>query len=74
MEEELYNKERFIKEYNDIKKRAEKLDSFYCRHTDKELELVLKFPAYLLSDQIAIMNDYLSVLEEQAKFKGIQLE
>lgn len=29
MEEELYNKERFIKEYNDIKKRAEKLEIFF---------------------------------------------
>lgn len=74
MEEELYNKERFIKEYNDIKKRADKIESFLCRHTYKELELGLKFPAYLLEDQVDIMNDYLNILEKRAKYEGIKLE
>jgi len=59
---------RIIEEYNQLKERLEKLSNFINND-----ETILNCPLELLTRQRSIMQDYLAVLEERAKYEDINL-
>lgn len=67
--EDLY-KERFVKEYNELKEQFTKLD----KALTQDFPFAPACPLDLLQKQLLVMNDYLHILEKRAKIEGVQLK
>jgi len=67
--EDLY-KERFVREYNELKEQFAKLNETLT----SDLPFAPACPLDLLQKQLLVMNDYLHILEKRAKIEGIQLK
>lgn len=66
-------KERFKKEYYELKERFQKLDMMIGQYEKGQLEFEPKCSIDLLKRQRSVMWDYLSVLEQRAKIEEIKL-
>lgn len=66
-------KERFKKEYYELRERFKKLDMMISQYEKGQLEFEPKCPIDLLKRQRSAMWDYLSVLEQRAKIEEIKL-
>lgn len=66
-------KERFKKEYYELKERFKKLDMMIGKYEKGKLEFEPKCPIDLLKRQRSVMWDYLSTLEQRAKIEEIKL-
>lgn len=66
-------KERFKKEYYELRERFRKLDMMIGRYEKGQLEFEPKCPIDLLKRQRSVMWDYLSTLEQRAKIEEIKL-
>ena len=66
-------KERFKKEYYELKERFQKLDMMIGRYEKGKLEFESRCPIDLLKRQRSVMWDYLSTLEQRAKIEEIKL-
>lgn len=66
-------KERFKKEYYELRERFKKLDMMIGQHEKGQLEFEPKCPIDLLKRQRSVMWDYLSTLEQRAKIEEIKL-
>ena len=64
---------RMIEEYKQLKERAEKLGVLLGKAAIDELDFELSCPIELLQAQWHAMGAYLKILEERAKFEGIDL-
>ena len=66
-------KERFKKEYYELKERFQKLDMMIGKYEKGQLEFEPKCPIDLLKRQRSVMWDYLSTLKQRAKIEEIKL-
>lgn len=66
-------KERFRKEYHELRERFQKLDMMIDKYEKGQLEFEPKCPIDLLKRQRSVMWDYLSILEQRAKIEEIKL-
>lgn len=66
-------KERFKKEYYDLKERFQKLDMMIGQYEKGQLDFEPRCPIDLLKRQRSVMWDYLSTLEQRAKIEEIKL-
>ncbi|WP_049530173.1 crAss001_48 related protein [Streptococcus pseudopneumoniae] len=66
-------KERFRKEYHELRERFKKIDTMIGRYEKGQLEFEPKCPIDLLKRQRSVMWDYLSILEQRAKIEEIKL-
>lgn len=66
-------KERFKKEYYELKERFQKLDMMIGEYEKGQLEFEPRCPIDLLKRQRSVMWDYLSTLEQRAKIEEIKL-
>ena len=66
-------KERFKKEYYELRERFRKLDGMINQYEKGQLEFLPKCPIVLLKEQHRIMWNYLSVLENRAEIEEIKL-
>ena len=66
-------KERFKKEYYELKERFKKLDMMIGKYEKEQLEFEPRCPIDLLKRQRSVMWDYLSTLEQRAKIEEIKL-
>lgn len=66
-------KERFKKEYYELRERFQKLDMMIDKYEKGQLEFEPKCPIDLLKSQRSVMWDYLSILEQRAKIEEIKL-
>ncbi|MCY7186396.1 crAss001_48 related protein [Streptococcus gallolyticus] len=66
-------KVRFIKEYKELKERADKLCRMLDRWLNNDLDFVPSCSFELLESQYHVMKAYLSILEQRAKIEGIEL-
>lgn len=66
-------KERFKKEYYELRERFRKLDMMIGQYEKGQLEFEPKCPIDLLKRQRSVMWDYLSTLEQRAKIEEIKL-
>lgn len=66
-------KERFKKEYYELKERFQKLDMMIGKYEKSQLEFEPRCPIDLLKRQRSVMWDYLSTLEQRAKIEEIKL-
>ena len=66
-------KERFKKEYYELRERFYKLDMMIGKYEKEQLEFEPKCPIDLLKRQRSVMWDYLSTLEQRAKIEEIKL-
>ena len=66
-------KERFKKEYYELRERFQKLDTMIDKYEKGQLEFEPKCPIDLLKRQRSVMWDYLSILEQRAKIEEIKL-
>lgn len=66
-------KERFRKEYHELRERFQKLDTMIDKYEKGQLEFEPKCPIDLLKRQRSVMWDYLSILEQRAKIEEIKL-
>lgn len=66
-------KERFKKEYYELRERFQKLDMMIGQYEKGQLEFKPKCPIDLLKRQRSVMWDYLSILEQRAKIEEIKL-
>ena len=66
-------KERFKKEYYELRERFRKLDMMIGQYEKGQLEFEPKCPIDLLKRQRSVMWDYLSTLEQCAKIEEIEL-
>ena len=66
-------KERFKKEYYELRERFQKLDMMTGQYETGQLEFEPKCPIDLLKRQRLVMWDYLSTLEQRAKIEEIKL-
>nr|DAO05199.1 MAG TPA: hypothetical protein [Caudoviricetes sp.] len=66
-------KERFRKEYHELRERFQKLDTMIDKYEKGQLEFESKCPIDLLKRQRSVMWDYLSILEQRAKIEEIKL-
>ena len=66
-------KERFKKEYYELRERFRKLDMIIGQYEKGQLEFEPKCPIDLLKRQRSVMWDYLSTLEQRAKIEEIKL-
>lgn len=66
-------KERFKKEYYELKERFKKLDMMIGKYEKGQLGFEPKCPIDLLKRQRSVMWDYLSTLEQRAKIEEIKL-
>lgn len=65
---------RTIIEYQDLKKRTERLGKLLDKHLYGELDFELNCPVGLLESQYYTMQAYLSILEQRAKIEGIDFD
>lgn len=66
-------KERFKKEYYELRERFGKLECMVSKYEKGTLEFKPNCPIDLLKSQASIMYSYLWILQERAKIEGIQL-
>ena len=66
-------KERFKKEYCELRERFKKIDMMIGQYEKGQLEFEPKCPIDLLKRQRSVMWDYLSTLEQRAKIEEIKL-
>ena len=66
-------KERFKKEYYELRERFQKLDMMIDKYEKGQLEFKLKCPIDLLKGQRSIMWNYLKILEQRAEIEEIKL-
>lgn len=66
-------KERFKKEYYELRERFKKLDLMIGQYEKGQLEFEPKCPIDLLKRQRSVMWEYLSILEQRAKIEEIKL-
>nr|DAJ26128.1 MAG TPA: hypothetical protein [Caudoviricetes sp.]DAM90292.1 MAG TPA: hypothetical protein [Caudoviricetes sp.] len=66
-------KERFKKEYYELREKFQKLDMMISQYEKGELEFEPKCPIDLLKRQRSVMWEYLSILEQRAKIEEIKL-
>lgn len=67
-------KVRFIKEYKELKERADKLCRMLDRWLNNDLDFVPSCSFELLESQYHVMKAYLSILEQRAEIENIDLE
>jgi hypothetical protein len=66
-------KERFRKEYHELRERFQKLDTMIDKYEKGQLEFEPKCPIDLLKGQRSTMWNYLKILEQRAKIEEIKL-
>lgn len=66
-------KERFRKEYHELRELFQKLDTMIDKYEKGQLEFEPKCPIDLLKDQCSTMWNYLKILEQRAKIEEIKL-
>lgn len=66
-------KERFKKEYYELRERFSKLEYMISKYEKGTLEFKPNCPIDLLKSQLRVMYNYLCILQERAKLEGIQL-
>lgn len=66
-------KERFRKEYHELRERFQKLDTMIDKYEKRQLEFEPKCPIDLLKGQRSTMWNYLKILEQRAKIEEIKL-
>lgn len=66
-------KERFKKEYYELRERFQKLDMMIDKYEKGLLEFKLKCPIDLLKGQRSTMWNYLKILEQRAEIEEIKL-
>ncbi|AHN84630.1 TPA: hypothetical protein ACQW76_000050 [Streptococcus pneumoniae] len=66
-------KERFKKEYYELKERFQKLDMMIGKYEKGQLEFESKCPIDSLKGQRSTMWNYLRILEQRAKIEEIKL-
>ena len=66
-------KERFKKEYYELRERFQKLDMMIDQYEKGQLEFEPKCPIDLLKDQRSTMWNYLKILEQRAEIEEIKL-
>ena len=66
-------KERFRKEYYELRERFQKLDRMISLYEKGQIEFQPKCSIDLLKRQRSVMWDYLSILEQRAKIEEINL-
>ena len=66
-------KERFKKEYYELRERFQKLDMMIGKYEKGQLDFEPRCPIGLLKRQRSVMWDYLSILEQRAKIEEIKL-
>lgn len=66
-------KERFKAEYYQVKIRYDKLFDMLNKWDEAELDFESTCPKWMYQDQVAIMSDYLAILEERAKLENIEI-
>lgn len=66
-------KERFKKEYYELRERFQKLDAMIEKYEKGQLEFEPKCPIDLLKGQRSAMWHYLKILEQRAKIEEIEL-
>lgn len=66
-------KERFKKEYYELRERFQKLDMMIGQYEKGQLEFEPKCPIDLLKGQRSTMWNYLKILEQRAKIEEIKL-
>ncbi len=67
-------KNRFIGEYLQVKIRCEKLSKMIDKYELKQLNFTPKCPIDMLKSQLAIMERYITILQDRAKIENIDLE
>lgn len=67
-------KNRFVGEYLQVKIRCEKLSKMIDKYELKQLNFTPKCPIDMLKTQLAIMERYITILQERAKIENIDLE
>lgn len=66
-------KERFKKEYYELKERFYKLQYMISKYEKGTLEFKPNCPIDLLKSQLRVMYNYLCILQERAKIEDIKL-
>lgn len=66
-------KERFKKEYHELRERFQKLDMMIDKYEKGQLEFEPKCPIDLLKGQRSTMWNYLKILEQRSKIEEIKL-
>lgn len=66
-------KERFRKEYHELRERFQKLDMKIGQYEKGQLEFEPKCPIDLLKGQRSTMWNYLKILEKRAEIEEIKL-
>jgi hypothetical protein len=66
-------KERFRKEYHELRERFQKLDMMIDQYEKGQLEFEPKCPIDLLKGQRSTMWNYLKILEQRSKIEEIKL-
>ena len=66
-------KERFKKEYYELRERFQKLDMMIVQYEKGQLDFEPKCPIDLLKGQRSTMWNYLKILEQRAKIEEIKL-
>ncbi|RSJ32892.1 hypothetical protein D8821_10575 [Streptococcus gordonii] len=66
-------KERFKKEYHELRERFQKLDMMIDKYEKGQLEFEPKCPIDLLKGQCSTMWNYLKILEQRAEIEEIKL-
>lgn len=66
-------KERFRKEYHELRERFQKLDTMIDKYEKGQLEFEPKCPIDLLKGQRSTMWNYLKILEQRAEIEEIKL-
>ena len=66
-------KERFRKEYHELRERFQKLDTMIDKYEKGQLEFEPKCPIDLLKGQCSTMWNYLKILEQRAEIEEIKL-
>ena len=65
---------RMIVEYQELKRRTEKLGKLLNKHLYGELDFELNCPVALLESQYYTMQAYLNILEQRAEIEGIDFD
>ena len=65
---------RMIKEYNQLNKRIKKLEKILIKIEANTLEFDNVTPAWILRDQLDMMERYRRVLLVRAEYEGVELE
>lgn len=65
--------ERFVKEYNELRDRTEKLETMLLNYEFGTLPFKPKCSFSILHEQLIFMKGYLRVLEERALIEDIKL-